>query len=195
MRATRELPPGYQARARLHLSENRVMAIVLNVLGLLLLIPFAGLFSWLAGRMRPAFLENGLLVFGMVEIATVLVAAFGVIVLHEAVHGLFFWLYTRSRPTFGYKVIYAYAAAPGWYLPRNQYILVGLAPLLLISLAGLAAIPFLPMRLLPALVIGLILNASGAVGDMAVVAWVLTYSPRALIHDEGDGFTLYAPDS
>ena len=67
-----------------------------------------------------------------------------VFVLHEAVHGLFFWLYTRDRPRFGFKGWYLYASAPGWYLSRNRFLVVGLSPLVTMTAAALGLAMVVP---------------------------------------------------
>lgn len=105
--------------------------------------------------------------------ALVLFIAFVImmIILHEATHGLFFWLFTRSRPDFAFnKIIYAYTAAPGWYIPRNKYIVVEMAPLVLITTLGLILLAVAPQGWLLLILILTILNTCGSVGDMAVIA-------------------------
>jgi hypothetical protein len=123
----------------------------------------------------------------------VLVLTFLMIVVHELIHGLFFWLFTRERPTFGFKGAYAYAAAPDWYMPRNQYAIVGLAPLVLMTLAGLVLLPVIPVWAIPALLFVVVTNAAGAVGDIAVVGWLLLQPRATLVNDIGDAVTLYRP--
>jgi hypothetical protein len=114
-------------------------------------------------------------------------------VLHELIHGLFFWLFTRTRPAFGFKGAYAYAAAPGWYIPRSQYIIVGLAPLVLITLGGFALLVVVPAWLIPALLFVVVMNGAGAVGDIAVVGWLLVQPRATLVHDLGDAVAIYRP--
>jgi hypothetical protein len=63
---------------------------------------------------------------------------------------------------------------PGWYFPRNQYILIGISPLIVITLIGILLLVILPISTLNLVLIGLVLNASGAVGDLFVVVWLLT---------------------
>jgi hypothetical protein len=115
------------------------------------------------------------------------------ILLHEVIHGLFFWLYTHQRPIFAFKGAYAYAAAPDWYLPRNKYVVVGLSPLILISLAGLLLLTIAPLSFFPSILIAMIFNAAGAVGDLIVVGWLLLQQPDSLVRDYGDMFTVYQP--
>ncbi|HMN63270.1 MAG TPA: DUF3267 domain-containing protein, partial [Anaerolinea sp.] len=110
---------------------------------------------------------------------------------HELIHGLFFYLFTGAAPVFALRLTYAYAAAPDWYLPRLPYLVVGLAPLVLIDLACLVLIAFGPQAwVLPAAVVAA-LNTSGAVGDMLMIALVLRAPPGSLVNDRGDGVIIY----
>jgi len=83
---------------------------------------------------------------GWITVLAILLALVAVLLLHELVHGAFFWLITRSRPRFGLQITYAYAAAPDCYIPRNPYLVVGLSPLVLITLAGIVMLPLIPLR-------------------------------------------------
>src|SRR5262249_59765578 len=55
-------------------------------------------------------------------IGAVLLACVLVPVVHEATHGVVFWALTRERPRFAFKVLYAYAVAPDWFLPSGPYL-------------------------------------------------------------------------
>lgn len=202
MRATKTLPEQYQAYATIALAKNKGLFLLLNLVGLGLFIGFGWLFVRIALLLRPDvtpllhvidFTSTGgvLITLPFVWIPGTLAAFFVVPVLHEATHGVFFWLFTRARPRFAYKVVYAYAAAPDWYLPRGPYLLVGLAPLVLLSLLGVALQPFLPLPLQPFLIACLVLNAAGAVGDIAMTCWLLLQPASLLARDTGDAVTLY----
>lgn len=197
LQPSREIPADYELGGSLDLSKNRKLMIALNIAGALLLFLFAWLFLRAAAWLRPAetgqvinFEFNGLrqILFWILALVASQVAF---VVLHEAIHGLFFWLITREKPAFGFRGAYAFAAAPQWYIPRNPYLIIGLAPLVLISVVGVLLIPVLPGALLPFWLLGLTFNAAGAVGDLAVVIWLLGQPASSLINDRGDAVTLY----
>jgi hypothetical protein len=199
MKPTLELPDNYSAVGTLDLSKDRLALILMNVLAVGLLVGFGYLFLVIMIRLRPidapgtinfSITGPGEILLFLVYVA-VLYAA--VIILHEAVHGIFFWLYTRSKPKFAFKVWYAYATAPGWYLPRNQYAVVAIAPLVVLSLLGIALLAFVPPWLLTPVLLFITFNASGAVGDIVVVIWLFTKPPSCMAADRGDAVTLYLP--
>lgn len=194
MKATQQLPAGYQGQTSLDLSRDRKMMIALTLAGFLLLLPFGWLFSYLFAVIRPDVIGLSL-EFGGAEIllhgGLMLLAIVGSVLLHELTHGVFIWRYTGGRPEFGLGLGYAYAAAPDWYIPRRQHIVIALAPLLLISLLGLALLPLLPMAVFPFLFVALLFNAAGSVGDLAMVGWLLLKPARTLVRDTGPAIHLY----
>ncbi len=193
MKPVHNLPEHYRLHYRLDLSKKGP-ALLLNLAALPLLLLFYWLFQLAAAALRPAYALAGGTFTGADALKglLILIAIYCVmIVVHELIHGFFFWLFTRQRPLFGFKGLYAYAAAPEWYIPRNQYVFVGLGPFVLISLLALLLIGFFPIAAIHYLVITAALNASGAVGDLFVVAWILRYPPEALLRDSGDAFEVF----
>jgi hypothetical protein len=123
-------------------------------------------------------------------LVTNLVAYLLVLALHEAVHGLVFFA-LGGRPTFGARLPFAlYCGAPDQLFSRNAYLAVGLAPFILLSLAGIAFIVLAP-AFAPYVQFALIGNASGAAGDLWA-ARILWQQPSAvLVEDTATGFTIY----
>jgi len=200
VRATQTLPDEYAPVGTLDLRDNLRAMLVLNGLGLVLLVVSGWLFVRIGLWLRPE--AAGQLSFEVNTPGSILGVIFGLIgltvvmlVVHEAIHGVFFWLFTGSRPHFGIGAGYAYATAPGWYIPRGQYFVVSLAPLVLISVAGMGLAALAPVSWFVPVLALVIMNASGAVGDMAVAAWLLAQPPTCLAQDKGDAVTLYRQQS
>jgi hypothetical protein len=201
MEPTRELPANYRLSGTLDLSKNRTALILMNVLAVGLLIGFGYLFLMIMVRLRPV---DGPAGFGisiegplgiLIYLGYIALLYIAVVLLHEAIHGIFFWIFTRSRPHFAFRVWYAYATAPGWYLPRNQYAVVGVAPLVVISFLGILLFLFVPAGWLMTIFLLITFNASGAVGDIAVLIWLFTKPKTCLAADRGDAVSLYVPEN
>ena len=189
--ATRDLPPTYQQSRTLDLASRPGLMILLNLLGLLLFFAFGLAFLLLAGAIYPG-VKFGISSFSAVSgILAFLLGFAGVLVLHELVHGLFFVIFTRSRPHFGLKQMYAYACAPDWYIPRNQFLVVGLAPFILITLGGFVLLPLASVNLATFMLFAMAVNASGAIGDLYTVVWILRFPANAFVCDHGEKFTIY----
>jgi hypothetical protein len=197
LRATQALPDNFQSIGTFDLKNNGPALLQLNVLGFVLFAVSAAFFWYLLQVIRPVEAEQGLAIgfSNLNGIVAILLAVLGttvaMLVLHEAAHGLFFWLYTRSRPKFAFRGVYAYAAAPTWYLPKGQYLVVALAPLVLLSLLGVIAMAFIPADGFMLLLLFLVSNASGAIGDLWVAGWLLRQTKPCYAKDEGDAVTLY----
>jgi hypothetical protein len=195
--ALSSLPPEYQLARAIDLRQQPRLLLELNLVGLGLLLLSGWLFLWLAVRLRP---EAGLrlslrLSDSLVVVLGIVIAFAAVLLLHELVHGTCFWLITRRPPRFGVQLAYAYAAAPQWYIPRNPYLIVGMAPLVVITLVGVALLPVLPAALLLPWIFALTINASGSIGDLYIIAWLLTRPASALVNDHGDRIYIYLPEA
>lgn len=197
MLPTQTLPPDYTAYFTLDLSKNKRMVLLLNLIAIVLFAGFGYLFLRIAIVVLPdsytAVKDDAF--WGSLGYS--LLAYLLMLVLHELVHGLFFWYFTHQRPRFGFKGAYAFATAPGWYFPKNHYLAVGLAPLVVLTLLGLLLLPWLPDGwLLPWLLPWLVAmagNASGAIGDLLIVGWLLTQPNPVLIQDQGDAVIAFRP--
>jgi hypothetical protein len=199
MRPVQQLPPEYQAVGTFDIRHSRLALVWLNLGGLVLLFISFALFDAAARALNPRLAASTVSTFAWEGVLGVLVFAvsvlainIAVVVLHEGVHGVFFWLFTRQRPVFAFRWAYASAAAPGWYIPRLPFLWVGLSPLVLLSLLGVALMPFLPPGWMPALVGFLTFNAAGAVGDLYICAWALTQPADCYVQDAGDRVSLYS---
>lgn len=201
MRASRTVPAGFapagsvvlDGNDRLKDRLNTLSAAVLLVVGLLLVVFAATLRPDLAGYDRELADPAEALFFVVVLLATLVTVPVVVIAVHEALHGLFFLLYTRARPRFGFRGWYAYASAPGWYLSRNRFLVVLLGPVIVLSAAGLWLALVLPPLGAAAVLFGATLNAAASVGDLYFVARLLTVPAAAVIEDRPDGFAWHLP--
>ncbi len=201
MRPTQTIPITYRKIGTLDVGSNDRLLLVLNLVGLLALALSGWIFFRALLWLRPtdgARAIQSIQVFTLASslqaIAVILILTVLHVILHEAIHGVFFWLFTRSRPRFAFRWAYAYAAAPSWYIPRNPFLVTTLAPLVVITLAGLVLFAIAPSAWLLAIWFVITMNAGGAVGDLAVAIWLLRQPPTCLAQDRGDAVTLFVPE-
>ncbi|MHB0987564.1 MAG: DUF3267 domain-containing protein [Bellilinea sp.] len=197
MNAVQTLPENYRRCAGLNM-KNLGLQLKMNIAGFFLLVLFGWLFTAAAVYLRPDEAATFLLlkwegVSGILTIVIVLALMFFTIVVHEAIHGLGFILLAKAHPIFAFRGVYAYAAAPEWFIPRDPYLMIGLAPFMVISLVGLALMAIVPAVWIAPLVLMCVVNASGAVGDLWVAVLLLRQPPEALSNDTGDEINIYAP--
>jgi hypothetical protein len=194
------LPAGYKLIRRLEIESARTFW-ALNVAAL---IPFAisfWMFSQVDRLLSSLYTvpEAGLVLGGIERIELSLLAIVLVIAMlsvHELCHGLAYRIF-GAKPRYGVNLRkwVAYASAENYYLSRNAYIVVALAPLVILSLATLIGMALTGgIWRLVVILLGAA-NAGGAIGDLWFT-WVCLRSPSTLlIRDFGDGAELYAPES
>ena len=205
MKVNTWLPPDFSKRTMLEPSKNPKFVIGAIVTGIAVLLISGWLLVLFTNLLRPTALD-GLHLRNLIHstsTATILdipFALFGdllialvtMLFIHELVHGLFYWLLSRKRPKFGIHGLFPYAAAPtGIYFPRNQFLTIGLAPLVLLSAVGLLLIVMAPIRFVPFLLFFVALNAAGAAGDMIMAIQLMSFSSDSMMADNAVGVTIY----
>lgn len=128
------------------------------------------------------------------------IAVFG---LHEWIHGLAI-RWAGHRPRYGavtarltkyIAIPYAlYATADNAYFPRNVFIVIALAPLIVISILCMVLLVLLPNSLAFYVIAAAVLNGSGAIGDVWMTWIALKYPPDVLIQDEAVAIRIFAPE-
>jgi hypothetical protein len=195
VRATNVLPDNARLVYSLNLLKNKRVFWLLQIPALFGFFIFGFLFLmwtiWLRPGLRQTFSAG--LKITLLDLLVFIISLVVFLVLHELIHGAFFWIYSRSRPRFGLRSGYAYAAAPGWYFPRRQYLVIALAPFLLLSILGMILLRVVPVGMLAAILFGTVTNAAGAVGDIWIAILILRERRSIVIEDLGDGFNFYAP--
>lgn len=193
--ASDRLPEQYGPVWSLDLARSWKTAVALNLAAIPLFAGFFWVFQATARAFRPEFaglkLMKTLATWDLSQPLLLLFLVVLFVILHELVHGLFFWFYTKEKPVFGLKLLYAFAGAPRFFIPRNQYMVIGLAPLVVLSGLGFILQPVVPVELLLPLNVALVANASGAVGDVYVVLKLAGFPSSVLVNDTGDRFTAY----
>ena len=121
----------------------------------------------------------------------------GTLVLHELIHGVFMSKY-GGKPSYGagiahYVLPYFYATTKTIFT-RNQYIVIAIAPLVVISLVVIGIMAAFP-SIAHWMFIPFIMNASGAVGDMWVTRNVLRYPKHVILEDRKTGLIIYGKET
>lgn len=190
---TKTLPEFYHQIARVDLKENIKLGLALNLAGIPLFFAAGWFFLRIIAWIRPDAIQLWGALGGFWNLIIVLIGIIFIVFLHEMVHGFFFWVFTRERPHFAFKLVYAYAAAPGWYIPRNQYLVIGLAPFFVLSILAVVLFAVLPPYGVALALILASFNVAGAVGDLAITGWLLFKEPDVFINDSGDAATIFSP--
>ncbi len=192
-----ELPPHYQEVRLLVATEGRTLlwlnlaAIVPLVISLLLMDRWWHFVQGVRGVYGSEILDHMPWWGRLLAVALVLVITY---TLHEWIHGLAIrWM--GHKPRYGIRLDMGvmYATTDNAYFPRNAFLVIALAPLVVMTALGMTLMFFVSDAL--AYYIGLIvvLNASGAVGDLWMSWVVMRYPSYALVRDEADRIRIYMP--
>ena len=110
--------------------------------------------------------------------------------IHEGIHGLAF-AFWGGRPHFGAKLPLAlYCGARGQLFKRDEYLVVGLAPLVVITLLGVIVIVCAP-GIAAYLWFALAGNISGAAGDVLAAERLRSLPQDVLIEDTEAGYVAW----
>lgn len=113
-----------------------------------------------------------------------------VMFLHEGIHALAF-AFWGGKPYFGAKLPMAlFCGAKNQIFHRNHYLVVGLAPFVVITVAGILFTLFSP-ALAAYTLFGTIGNFSGAAGDLWVAMKLWRQPPSVLVEDTETGYRVW----
>jgi hypothetical protein len=195
----RALPDGYEAIYHLTITDPKLL-LRLNLIALIpLFLSVVFFFAWgnVAAQLRAAwFPQIAASTFEVPWLIGVVLAIVLVLPLHELIHGIAIQL-TGHKPRYGMKLSSGvlYATAEGALFRKGEYIIVALAPLVVISLLAMGLMIVVPPGISFYVSLAAVMNAGGAVGDLWFV-WVLRrFTAGVLIRDEADGFTVFGYSS
>ena len=199
--ATKVLPPSYTLFR--HFDETKykkAVWVVILIGGLVFWVSFI-FFNRLAGILRPDYQTVEQLHFELSMerlglLLQILVPVVVILILHECIHAAFLWLYTKERPRLvaTLKGIGGIAVRmPSWYLSRNTFLIVNLAPVCLITLAIPFLILVLPNTAVGVLVFCAALNLAGSLSD--IVSSVYIYSLPATVYLKTNGYLYRSQES
>jgi Putative zincin peptidase len=160
------------------------LSLVMLIVGLIIFAVLnLGVYAWQHHMLIGPLSFPGVVLWIVINILAYIV----VLPLHEAVHGLAFLLW-GGRPYFGTKLPFAlYCGAKDQLFRRNHYLVVGLAPLVVLTLAAIVLTLLVPGLASYAL-FGTVGNFSGAAGDVWVAWRLRRQPPGTLIQDTQSGY-------
>jgi len=162
--------------------------IAWNVLGaVILIVVTSALFAIID--------DDGVVEIGLVEIVGGMLAFALLTVAHELIHGVFMRLF-GGRPEYGLMMIgkampAAYCTSPGTAFTRREYLVISLAPLVLITALGMVALASVAGWV--SLAIGIGAHAGGAIGDLWATALVLRSARGTRFEELRDGIRFIPP--
>lgn len=184
------LPPDYRVLTVIDLEKDKKAFWFVNILSLViaLVLLVIGLF------VSPLEFEtdaDNYLTDWILPSVVLLAGMFLYILLHEAVHGVFMYAFSRVRPHFGFRSVFVYAGSNAFF-DKKQYIIIALAPVVIWGMVLLIACLFCQGVWFWTAYFIQILNIGGAAGDFYVSVKLSGYPKDILIQDTGTRMTVFA---
>jgi hypothetical protein len=188
MKPTQILPESYLHCYTLDSRQHKAAQVTLILVG------FVGFFfCWQAIKfVSPDSIDALKLEKDPFHLFIFLVTIIIMIVLHESMHGLVLWKFTKKFPPFGMNFMGSiYVNASGWYLPRLHMLIMSLSPFLLLSMIGIMFLSFASGEFFRMTLWVVLLNAVGSINDLAVAGWLFFQPDTALIENSGQALAIY----
>ena len=182
-----KLPSNYRLAREIDMRKDKKMAFWLNVAGTVLFFALC-VVGYFIHPIDSTF------DFKFIYIIVVIAGLLAYIILHELTHALFMRIFIHNRVNFGFHVYAAYAGMRDGYFRRLEYIIIALAPVVILGIAlGLLNF-FLPSGWFWTIFIIQGQNIAGAVGDYYVIYLLTKTSSKTLINDDGMSMRYYEVD-
>ncbi|MEM7332879.1 MAG: DUF3267 domain-containing protein [Chloroflexota bacterium] len=163
--------------------------LVVNVGSIFLLIIAGWVFLGLAIATKPQYAIQ-VFVY-LIDLPLFLMTLVGVMFVHELCHFLGYWAFSKKLPKIGYKLMYAHADGGALYFPKNQFVMISLAPFVIITTVGLIWLTQAHILTIPILILGLAINTAGSLGDLILSMWLLSHPVPSYVFDEGGSIAIY----
>ncbi|MBE0523688.1 MAG: DUF3267 domain-containing protein [Methanosarcinales archaeon] len=175
------------------LEMSKEVVLTLNGMGILAFFAFGFFFT----SLYTVLIGNTVFNFTSGTILISLALFIGTIVLHELIHGAFMSKY-GGKPSYGAGIAhfilpYFYATSKTIF-SRNQFIVIAITPLVMISLVVIGIMAAFP-SIAHWMFIPFVINASGAVGDVWMIRNVLRYPKHILLEDRKTGMIIYGKET
>ncbi len=179
------LPEGYQEIKKVNLQKDKKLVIIVNLAALFLMLPLL----ILGVLIKPInFYE---IVNNPIVLCIILFLLIAYIILHEVVHGILIYIYSKRKPKYGFTGLYAYAGSES-YFNKKQYIVIALSPIVIWGVVLLILNILLPFKFFWIIYFIQVNNISGAAGDLYITLVINKMPPNVLIKDTGIEMTIYS---
>jgi len=191
-----DLPEGYAEFRRVNLQKDKKLAVCINAAALIiaaLLVPLGLFMAPISfGAIFESFIYSpvGLLLRSLMLICGLLIY----LIAHELVHGIFIKKYSGRRAKYGFTGLYAYAGSAA-YFNKRCYLIIALAPVVLLGALFLVLNVFLPIEWFWLVYLLQVINLSGAAGDLYVTAIMRKFPDDTLTQDTGFEMTFYSHET
>lgn len=188
---TIKLPEGYKEIKSIDLQKDKKLSLFISIFSLVLavitilsgmiFVPFTHFIfvdanSSMADVLRPLIVIPFIIIY---------------VILHEAIHGIFFKVFGKGKLRFGLTLMYAYAGSEGFY-NKKSYTIISLAPVVILGIIIGIITMHSTDKWFWFIYLVQVANISGAAGDLYVTSLMRKLPEDILIHDDGVSMQMYS---
>lgn len=188
--AETSIPEDYQKKLSLDFMKEKNLLLLVNLYALMVLAVL-GLVLLLLSIFNVVDLSGITQTQKYWIVCFVLIGSIGFTISHEAIHGIAMKYYHKAKVKFQFHGAYASASMPGVLFYKKPYIVIALAPAVVISVLLIIVMFFVNTIAFLTIYIIFAFHLSGCVGDFHMVAILKSFDDRTLILDTGINMTLY----
>ena len=177
----------------INLLEEKKTATLLNIMSIVMLFVFLGIFGFIALLKISENVTSGEI--NIIELIAILPVLLIILGIHEGIHGIFFKLFCpENKVKFGVilKSGMLYATSPGSIYTRFQMITIALAPFVVLTMVLTILYSFHVISPMIYVLLASI-HASGCVGDFYYTC-ILAFKfkeKKIMVEDTDKGITIY----
>lgn len=192
-KALSQLPADYKRYVHVDLTEGKKERNTMTIISTVSIVCFS-IVGYILNELYRVPVDTKLWV-RVLFLGIAIAAAIIYIDIHEFIHGIFIMLFSRRVPIFKFNTIFARAKTTGIYFTKGQYVLITIAPVVLIGVALLVPLILLEPAYFVIAFIPEVVNLCSSIGDMYIINKTIYMPKTTLVHDGGDDITYYVPSS
>jgi hypothetical protein len=175
------LPAGYRLALDVDPEKKGSLLLLLNILALVLTLPVVAVAFIAYYPVAP------------LDVLWMLLATMATMAAHELVHGLAYRHYCHKKVTYRFHGWALSASVKGTYFAKDAYIVVGLAPAVVLNVVLFLVWLAVPADLKFVFLMALGLHFGGCAGDFYIIGRILRYPPETYVEDLGTAMRFYVP--
>lgn len=180
----KELPEDYKLVWKVDFKKDKKAFWLLNIGTIILFIPFFIIYS-------AYFLNMDTFIMGL---AIAMFLSIVIIIVHEYIHAVFFRLGKNVNVKFKFHGFAASAGDPDSYFQKQHYLMVGLAPAIIINLILLIVLLFVKGLAFEVVFWSLAIHFAGCIGDFYIALKLRNYPQDLLVRDYGIGMEFFSKE-
>lgn len=188
------LPHQYKPYRSLDITREGPNYVIINTISAFLFLIFLVIAVRVTPYFRPDYAGFEFGGFNVWQMLLVFAGMYLIMGVHEAIHALFFWLFSGKFPSYRIRRSVPRTEQPGVYYPRAAFVLVKISGLILISLLAFLVLPLIPLQFVIYYIFLLVGNAAYSAADVWLVAVVLKAPDTVRVEDKGTKVDLYLPE-